>query len=243
MKYRLEPIVDLLTGDVIGQELLAGESYCPHWNESEWRDWYAFLEKEVPTLLPDLPDLPGLLFLNLDGYQLLDSQIAGSIRSLRDHARRIVIEWTEQRFHDEKLVDVLAKINFLKGIGFRLAIDDIGAGSGMDGLGRAGAVKANFCKIDGPYFQTIRDRGPEYLQGLCQHLSHGGARVIVEWIETEGDYRLALAAGAHLGQGYLWTHAGHASGSPAGGSLAGGDPSESPVKKDQPTSETTEGAD
>ncbi|MBU2794457.1 EAL domain-containing protein [Acidithiobacillus thiooxidans] len=202
MKYRLEPIVDLLTNQIIGHELLAGESYCPQWGESEWRDWYVFLEKEVPTLLPDLP---GLLFLNLDGYQLLDSQIAGSIRTLRDHARRIVIEWTEQHFHDEKLVDVLAKINFLKGIGFRLAIDDIGAGSGMDGLGRAGAVKANFCKIDGPYFQTIRDKGPEYLRGLCQHLSHGGARVIVEWIETEGDYRLALAAGAHLGQGYLWS--------------------------------------
>ncbi|MHB8365923.1 MAG: EAL domain-containing protein [Acidithiobacillus sp.] len=204
MKYRLEPIVDLMTGEVVGQELLAGERCCPTWNESEWREWYVFLTGEIPLLLPDLQ---GLLFLNLDGYQLLDWHIAGSIRSLRNHARRIVIEWTEQKFHDEKLVDVLAKINFLKGIGFRLAIDDIGAGTGVDGLGRAGAVKANFCKIDGPYFQTIRDRGPEYLRGLCQHLSHDGARVIVEWVETEEDYRLALAAGAHLGQGHLWTHA------------------------------------
>ncbi len=204
MKYRLEPIVDLMTGEVIGQELLAGERFCPTWSEAEWREWYVFLAGEIPLLLPDLP---GLLFLNLDGHQLLDWHIAGSIRSLRDHARRIVVEWTEQRFHDDKLVDVLAKINFLKGIGFRLAIDDIGAGTGVDGLGRAGSVKASFCKIDGPYFQTIRNRGPEYLRGLCQHLSHDGARVIVEWVETEEDYRLALAAGAHLGQGYLWKHA------------------------------------
>ena len=203
--YRLEPIVDLMTGEVIGQELLAGESRCPDWSEAEWRDWYVFLTGEIPLLLPDLQ---GLLFLNLDGHQLLDGHIAGSIRSLRDHARHIVIEWTEQRFHDEKLVDVLAKINFLKGIGFRLAIDDIGAGTGVDGLGRAGAVKANFCKIDGKYFQTIRDKGPEFLRDLCRHLSHDGARVIVEWVETEADYRLALAAGAHLGQGHLWTHAG-----------------------------------
>lgn len=202
MRYRLEPIVDLLTGDVVGQELLAGETHCPSWSEAEWRDWYVFLAGEIPLLLPDLQ---GLLFLNLDGHQLLDQHIAGSIRSLRDHASRIAIEWTEQRFHDDKLVDVLAKINFLKGIGFRLAIDDIGAGTGVDGLGRAGSVKAHFCKIDGPYFQTIRDRGPEYLRGLCQHLSHGGARVVVEWVETEADYRLALAAGAHLGQGYFWS--------------------------------------
>lgn len=204
MKYRLEPIVDLLTGDVVGQELLAGRDCCPTWNDVEWRDWYAFLAKEIPLLLPDLS---GLLFLNLDGHQLLDGHISGSIRSLRDHASRIVIEWTEQRFHDEQLVDVLAKLNFLKGLGFSLAIDDIGAGTGVDGLGRAGAVKAHFCKIDGPYFQAIRNKGPEYLRDLCRHLSHGGSRVIVEWVETEADYRLALAAGAHLGQGYLWTKA------------------------------------
>lgn len=202
MKYRLEPIVDLLTGDVVGQELLAGEKFCPSWSEAEWRDWYAFLAEEIPLLLPDLH---GLLFLNLDGHQLLDWHISGSVRSLRDHARRIVIEWTEQRFHDEKLVDVLAKLNFLKGIGFRIAIDDIGAGVGVDGLGRAGSIKASFCKIDGQYFQAIRDKGPEYLRGLCQHLSHDGARVVVEWVETEEDYRLALAAGAHLGQGWYWS--------------------------------------
>ncbi|QQD71991.1 EAL domain-containing protein [Acidithiobacillus ferrivorans] len=205
MKYRLEPIVDLLTGDVIGQELLAGETCCPSWSESEWQDWYAFLAQKIPLLLPDMH---GLLFLNLHGHQLLDWHISGSVRSLRDHASRIVIEWTEQRFRDEQLVDVLAKLNFLKGLGFRLAIDDIGAGTGVDGLGRAGAVKANFCKIDGPYFQAIRDKGPDYLRGLCQHLSHGGAQVIVEWVETDADYRLALAAGAHLGQGYFWTRAG-----------------------------------
>ena len=37
MKYRLEPIVDLLTGDVVGQELLAGEKACPIWSEAVGR--------------------------------------------------------------------------------------------------------------------------------------------------------------------------------------------------------------
>lgn len=202
MKYRLEPIVDLNSGKAIGQELLAGDRSCPDWNEAEWRNWYAFLAAEIPLLLPNLQ---GLLFLNLDGHQLLDKHISGSIRSLRSLAHKLVIEWTEQRFHDERLVDVLAKLNFLKGLGFSIAIDDIGAGAGVDGLGRAGAIKANFCKIDGAYFQKIRDRSPEYLRDLCRHLSYDGARVIVEWVETEADYRLALAGGAHLGQGWYWT--------------------------------------
>ena len=208
--YRMEPIVDLLTGDIVGQELLAGPDCCPIWDNMEWRDWYAFLAEEIPLLLPDLPPCrgqPGLLFLNLDGHQLLDPKIMGTVHTLKDHAERIVIEWTEQRFRDESMPDVMVALNDLKRLGFRVAIDDIGAGHGVDGLGRAGVVKAHFCKIDGPYFQATRDKGPEYLRDLCRHLSHGGSQVIVEWVETAADYRLALAAGAHLGQGYLWTKA------------------------------------
>ncbi|MEY2340946.1 EAL domain-containing protein [Acidithiobacillus sp. IBUN Pt1247-S3] len=197
--YRLEPIVDLRTGIVIGHELLAGAQVCPHWNECEWRDWYVFLAEEIPKLL-EATD--GGLFVNVDGDQVLDEQIYRSLCSMRDHACRIVVEWTEHHFHEENLVTILAKFNFLKGLGFSLAIDDVGAG--VDGLGRAEAVKASFCKIDGPYFQAIRNRGPEYLNDLCQPLSYGNSRIIVEWIETEADYRLALAAGAHLGQGYFW---------------------------------------
>lgn len=201
--YRLEPIVDLLSGTIIGHELLAGKDKCPVWGITEWRNWYVFLENEVPLLLSRIESF---LFVNMDGDQLLDAEMMGSICSFRDYAHRVVIEWTEQRFHDEGLIDVMAKLNFLKGLGFQVAIDDIGAGAGVDGLGRAGAVKAHFCKIDGPYFQAVRDRGPEYLRDLCRHLSHNDAKVIVEWVETEADYRLALAAGAHLGQGYLWKH-------------------------------------
>jgi EAL domain-containing protein (putative c-di-GMP-specific phosphodiesterase class I) len=200
--YRLDPIVDLLTGDVIGQELLAGEKSCPIWSDEEWRGWYDFLAREIPQRLPEWN---GLLFLNIDGQQLLDMPIYRSIRSLRGLANRIVIEWTEHQFHDDILVDVLAKLSLLKGLGFQLAIDDIGASVGVDGLGRAGAIKSSFCKIDGSYFQEIRHHGPEYLRGLCQHLSYHGARVVVEWVETEADYRLALATGAHLGQGHYWS--------------------------------------
>jgi EAL domain-containing protein (putative c-di-GMP-specific phosphodiesterase class I) len=201
MKYRLEPIVDLITGKVIGQELLAGAQYCPIWSEAEWRDWYAFLSKEIPLFLPDLQ---GLLFVNLSGRQMLDPHIDESIGSLRDFSDKIVIEWTEHFIDDEKTSGVDDKLKSLREMGFQIAIDDIGARSGTDGVGRFGAIGASFCKIDGAYFQKIRERGPEYLRDLCRHLSYGGAKVVVEWVETETDYRMALSAGAHLGQGYYW---------------------------------------
>lgn len=200
-KYRIEPIVDLLSGEAIGQELLAGNAACPKWNESEWRDWYQFLAREIPVLLSNLS---GFIFLNLHGHQFLDEQISDSMESLHPFSDRIVLEWTECQHKEEKLSAITDKVHHFKNIGFLIAIDDIGSGGGVDGLGRAMAVNASFCKIDGPYFQTIRNKGPEYFRGLCHHLSYHGARVIVEWIETEADYRLALSAGAKYGQGWFW---------------------------------------
>ncbi len=200
--FRLEPIVDLITGKAIGHELLAGLWQCPAWKTEEWREWYGLLESLVPELLGKLD---GLLFINTHGEQLLDTYIQRSLSMLKPQARRVVIEWTEYRFHSDRFVDVLCELNTLRGCGFQLAVDDIGAGSGVDGLGRAGAINPQFCKIDGTFFQRCRDQGPEYLRGICQHLALGGSRVVAEWVETEADYRLALAAGAHLGQGYFWS--------------------------------------
>lgn len=203
--YRLEAIVDLHSNKAVGHELLAGARSCPDWREPEWRDWYAFLAQEIPQLLPALP---GPLFLNLDGHQALDPHIRHCIHSLSDYADRLVIEWTERRYHEKSLTDVLAEFGLLSEKGFRIAIDDVGAVDGVDGIGRAGALRSSSCKIDGPYFQKAREKGPRFLQGLCQHLSQDGALVVVEWVETEDDYRLALASGAHLGQGWFWTKGG-----------------------------------
>lgn len=200
--YRLEPIIDLSIGQPIGHELLAGATACPTWTEPEWRDWYAHLSEEIPRLAKKVD---GLIFLNISGDQLLDSHISRSLRALREFAPRIVFEWIEQSFHEASLIQVLVKLNFLRGLGFAVAIDDIGASHGVDGLGRAGIVKAEFCKIDGQYFQARRGLGPDSLRGLIQHLSHGGSRIIIEWIETEDDLYLATEAGAHLGQGFLWS--------------------------------------
>lgn len=200
--YRLEPIINLSTGQPIGHELLAGATACPIWTDPEWRDWYAHLSEEIPQIAKKVD---GLIFLNISGNQLLDSHISRSLRALREYAPRIVLEWIEQHFHDDALIDVLVKLSFMKNLGFSLAIDDIGAYHGVDGLGRAGAIKAEFCKIDGNYFQNLRGRGPDSLRGLIQHLSRGGSRIIIEWIETEADLHLATQADAHFGQGYFWS--------------------------------------
>lgn len=203
--YRLEPIVDLLTGDAIGHELLAGAQSCPFMDLDGWRAFYRFLESEVPVILSRIP---GLLFINVDGAQMLDPEIGQSLSSLDRFGQRLALEWTEQSFHDDMMPDVLAKIAQLKSAGFLLAVDDIGAG--VDGMGRAHSCRPHFGKIDGQMLRRARNEQEGrhlFMRGMADSLKSHGIKVIVEWIETEDDRHIAIAAGAHYGQGYLWTRA------------------------------------
>jgi EAL domain-containing protein (putative c-di-GMP-specific phosphodiesterase class I) len=209
--YRLEPLVELSTGNVIGYELLAGAKTCPDYDSDGWRAFYQFLEREVPAILNRVD---GKLFINLDGAQMLDPQICGSLLFLKPFADRLVLEWTEQSFHDDLLIGVLTKITAFKADGFSIAVDDIGAG--VDGMGRAHSCRPHFGKIDGQMLVRARDV-PEgepvpgcqprhlFIRGMVDSLRSQGAKVIVEWIETEMDRNIAIASGAEYGQGYLWT--------------------------------------
>lgn len=202
--YRLEPLVHLISGQVIGYELLAGDSGCPPCEMPIWRQFYAFLENEIPDILSQKE---GLLFVNFDGLQVLDQKISNSILNLKPFADRLVLEWTEQHFHSDHFIDVLAKIASLKSNGFQIAVDDIGAG--IDGMGRAHSCRPHFGKIDGQILKRASksEDGQKHLfiRGMVDSLRSHGARVIVEWIETPEDRDIALAAGADYGQGYLWT--------------------------------------
>jgi EAL domain-containing protein (putative c-di-GMP-specific phosphodiesterase class I) len=204
--YRLEPLVDLISGKVIGHELLAGENGCPSYDMPTWRNFYRFLESEVQDILQKTP---GLLFINLDGMQMLDSGIEQSILHLKPFAERLVLEWTEQHFQSDHFIDMLTRIAFFKLEGFQIAVDDIGAG--MDGMGRAHSCQPHFGKIDGQMLERARKSEDSqkhlFIRGMADSLRSLGARVIVEWIESQEDRDIALAAGADYGQGYLWTRA------------------------------------
>nr|WP_226840606.1 EAL domain-containing protein [Acidithiobacillus ferruginosus] len=189
-----------MTGHVIGHELLAGNASCPNWTLEEWRKWYVLLS--VQLLAELLETLEGLFFVNVTSDQLLDDVIWPSL--VHESHPRIVIEWVEQAGQVEGVhKEAARRLHHLRDLGCQIAIDDIGAGE--DGLGRTRIINPQFCKVDGALFQQCRVRGPEYLRGICHHLSLGGARVVIEWVESEADMRLALSAGAHLGQGYFWT--------------------------------------
>ncbi|EGQ63699.1 hypothetical protein GGI1_21062, partial [Acidithiobacillus sp. GGI-221] len=118
--------------------------------------FYRFLETEVPDILQKTP---GLLFVNLDGMQMLDLEISQSVLQLKPVAERLVLEWTEQHFQSEHFIAALTRIAFFKSSGFQIAVDDIGAG--IDGMGRAHSCRPHFGKIDGQIMERSRksDKG------------------------------------------------------------------------------------
>ncbi|MBU2750145.1 EAL domain-containing protein [Acidithiobacillus thiooxidans] len=202
--YRLEPLLRLSDHSVIGYELLAGEAFCPAFDSPGWYRFYAFMVQEIPRILAQYP---GLLFVNVSGEQFIDPVIFDLLRQYPADSGRLVLEWTEQSFHHAKMPDVLAAIAKAKRLGYQIAVDDIGAG--VDGMGRAIACNPHFGKIDGQILMHAREQAENphlFMRGMADSLRAHGIIVIAEFIETEADRHIAVAAGVDIGQGYLWTH-------------------------------------
>lgn len=202
--FRLEPLVSLSDETILGHELLAGAESCPGYDLAGWRGFYQFLVKALPQILQDVE---GLLFINVDGDQLLDTEIQACLEAFPASTGRIVLEWTEHSFHAENMVSILTALAKAKKQGFLIAVDDIG--SGVDGMGRAIACTPVFGKIDGAMLHHARKSDPEtghnYIKGMVDSLRSHGIKVLIEWVETEKDLEIAQRTGAHFGQGYYWT--------------------------------------
>lgn len=203
--YRLEPLVRLSDHAVIGHELLAGEKSCPAFDEDGWRNFYHFLVEEIHLILDRHK---GLLFFNISGGQLIDPVILQYLQQYPADSGRLVLEWTEQSFHDSEMPGILASIAKAKKMGYKIAVDDIG--TGVDGMGRAIACKPHFGKFDGQILMHARKAESNhhlFMRGMADALKAHGVTVIAEFIENESDRHIAVAAGVDIGQGYLWTNA------------------------------------
>ncbi len=115
---------------------------------------------------------------------------------------RFVFEVTES--DEVRDVDhLLGILSFYRRSGFRVALDDLGAGySSLNLLAR---LRPDFVKLDMELIRGI-DEDPykavvvEKLLDLAREV---GATSVVEGVETEGEWRWAEAHGADLAQGFL----------------------------------------
>jgi len=151
----------------------------------------------------DTQPIAALLFINLHAMELDDDSLITADAPLSRHAARVVLEVTE-RAPLEKIRDVTARVAQLRGLGYRIAIDDLGAG--YAGLTSFAHLEPEVVKVDMSLIRGI-DRSPMKqkllgsIVGLCRDL---GIEMIAEGIETPEERDALVRLGGDLCQGYLF---------------------------------------
>lgn len=159
------------------------------------RDRVAGTLDETPT--------DGLLFVNLHALELDDDSLIAPAAPLSRHASRVVLEVTE-RAPLERIRDVTGRVAQLRALGYRIAVDDLGAG--YAGLTSFAHLEPEVVKVDMSLIRDL-DRSPmkqklvASIVGLCRDL---GIEMIAEGIETEAERDALVSLGGDLCQGYLF---------------------------------------
>jgi EAL domain-containing protein (putative c-di-GMP-specific phosphodiesterase class I) len=143
------------------------------------------------------------LFVNLHSRDLLDEVLFDPLAPLTRWASRTVLELTERAAIDG-IDDIAERIARLRLLGFRIAIDDIGAG--YSGLNSFATVQPDFVKLDitlvrGLDKDPVRRRLVRLLTELCNDL---GIFVVAEGVETAPERDALVELGVDLLQGYLF---------------------------------------
>jgi EAL domain-containing protein (putative c-di-GMP-specific phosphodiesterase class I) len=158
-------------------------------------------EKAVEPL-SRLPD-DVLLFLNLHPTDLLDEHLFATTTAVSGYAGRIVLEITERASLNETK-DVQGRIATLRRLGFRIAIDDLGAG--YAGLTSFTLLEPEIVKLDMGLIRNLHAEPTKLtlvrtMIAMCNEL---GIIVTSEGIETPDERDALERAGCDLMQGYLF---------------------------------------
>lgn len=144
-----------------------------------------------------------VLFVNLHVSELEDESLYSVNSPLTKIASRVVLEITERASLDE-IKDVPTKITRLRELGFRLAVDDLGAAySGLSTLAR---VEPEIVKLDmflarGLAANSASQAVVRSMVQLCRDL---GMAFVCEGVETEHDRNALVELGCDLFQGFFF---------------------------------------
>jgi EAL domain-containing protein (putative c-di-GMP-specific phosphodiesterase class I) len=149
------------------------------------------------------PGIPGdaLIFVNVHGLELTDEDLFSDSCALAPLAPRIVLEITERIGLDS--VAGPARVAMLRRRGYRIAVDDLGAGYAA--LGALATLEPEIVKLDMSLIRDIdvhatKRRVVGAITTLCREL---GSRVIAEGVETPSELAAVREVGIELIQGFL----------------------------------------
>ena len=147
------------------------------------------------------PDVP-VLFVNLHPEDLTDIDLISADAALTQIAPRVILEVTEREALTSSpvLTDRVAR---LRELGFRLAVDDIGAG--YSGLTSFADLTPEIVKIDMSLVRAVHTSmlKQHTIRALCTLCHEVGTLVVAEGVETAGERDCLISLGCDLLQGYL----------------------------------------
>lgn len=148
-----------------------------------------------------------LLFVNLHTRDLLDAALYEADAPLARFADRVVLEITERAAIDD-VKDIQARVSVLRYNGYRIAIDDLGAG--YAGLSSFVALEPEIVKLDmslvrNVHQSDVRQRLIVSMTSLCKEMN---MLVVAEGVEIVEESTSVLGAGCDLLQGYLFAKPG-----------------------------------
>lgn len=154
-----------------------------------------------------LKDRPETLFVNLHPEDLLDPELSAPSSTLAQMADRVVLEVTERASLDN-VTDLRARVRELRRMGFRIAIDDLGAGyAGLTSFAllEPDIVKLDMALVRGIDAHPVKRKLVASMAGVCKDM---GLLVVAEGIETPEERDVLINLGCDLLQGYLFARPG-----------------------------------
>ncbi len=163
-------------------------------------------DRVAECALQRLASLPAhlSLFVNMHPAELRDeASVRRRVEPLLAQAHRIVLEITE-RSHILRMTGWQSAIDFLTRSGFRIAVDDVGAG--YNSLSVLAELRPAFIKVDMSITRNIdrEERRQRVLELLFRFARATHTQLIVEGIETQAEATSVLSIGADLLQGFLY---------------------------------------
>ena len=146
---------------------------------------------------------PLTTFVNLHVEDLRDESLYSRDAPLNHHAQHIVLEVTERSALDE-IGDAGACVRRLRDLGFRIAVDDLGAG--YSSLTSLAQLQPDVVKLDMSLIRDIhKEPIKQKLVGTFATLSKDmGILLIAEGVETADERDMLLGLGCDVLQGYLF---------------------------------------
>jgi EAL domain-containing protein (putative c-di-GMP-specific phosphodiesterase class I)/CheY-like chemotaxis protein len=209
----LQPIVNWRKREVVGYEalmrshepLLAGPSALLEAAErlGRLRELGRKVREQVVHAVKVAP-IETLLFTNLHAADLNDDELYRSTTALGGCAKNIVLEITE-RSSLERVPDVKERVKALRSLGFKIAIDDLGAG--YAGLASFNQLEPDIAKLDMSLIRDIDSSSQKRsivksMIDVCHN--DLGVQVICEGVETRAERDTLDELGSETVQGHLF---------------------------------------